>query len=165
MHVGLFLIPSSLSFHKTTLQDSFPFPSSKLNMSSNLFYSKDFNSSYIAVIPKSLSVSHTSPLNKFTHPNVHGLPSTCMSQTVPFFNGLCFSERQLSCPVTQIRNLGTILNSSSLAQWLSSVDLILFLPGSFLSLGHDGDDNDLDSYNIFLTGLRLQSCQPSQFIF
>lgn len=82
-----------------------------------------------------------------------------------FSYGPCFSERHLSHQVTQIRNLGTILNSSSLTNWLSSVDFLSFLPGSFLSLGHDGDDNDLDSYNIFLTGLCLQSCHPPQFIF
>lgn len=152
----------SLNFHETIPQDSFAFPLLNLNMFPHLTYSKDFNDSYVTMIPKPTSLALVSPLNKFTHPNVHRLlspacPILHVSNYI-FFYSPYFNERHLSHQVAQIRNFGATLDFS-LTKWLNSVDFISILLGSFISSGLHDFNNGVASY-VFLTGL----CASSLFI-
>lgn len=77
-----------------------PSPLLNLNIFSNLTYAKYLTTSYATLIPKLVSLAHLSPLNQFTHPNVHKLlPLARPSLHDPnctFPCGPYFSERHSS---------------------------------------------------------------------
>lgn len=91
IHIALFFILSKFfplsislrSFHRILLPSLL-----NLNTFSNLSYCKHLTTSYIRLITKLISLAHLSPLNQFTHPNVHRLLHLQgpfdMTQTAPF---------------------------------------------------------------------------------